>query len=29
MNIAKYFSYLLAAEDTTLHKPNAEPVKRH
>ena len=26
MNIAKYFSYLLAAEDTTLHKPNAEPV---
>ena len=28
MNIAKYFSYLLAAEDTTLHKPNAEPVKK-
>ena len=28
MNIAKYFSYLLAAEDTTLHKPNAELVKK-
>lgn len=29
MNIAQYFSYLLAAEDTTQLKPNAEPVKKH
>ena len=28
MNIAKFFSYILAAEDTTLLKPNAEPVKK-
>ena len=28
MNIAQYFSYLLAAEDTTQLKPNAEPVKK-
>ncbi|MBQ9927858.1 MAG: HAD family hydrolase [Lachnospiraceae bacterium] len=26
MNITNFFSYLLAAEDTTLLKPNAEPV---
>ncbi len=26
MKIANYFSYVLAAEDTTLLKPNAEPV---
>lgn len=28
MSIAKYFSYVLAAEDTTLLKPNAEPVNK-
>jgi len=28
MNIAGYFSYVLAAEDTALLKPNAEPVIR-
>lgn len=28
MSIAKYFSYILAAEDTALLKPNAEPVNK-
>ena len=28
LNIAEYFSYLLAAEDTPHLKPNAEPIKK-